>query len=72
MPIVPVQITREVTTPDPKPAFIKGDDGPTCGRAEPAVAIDIVVIQEVEMEGRGVNSLLATEHRSQTVAGSSG
>ena len=72
MPIVTIQITREGTTSQQKAALIKGATDLLVDVLNKPPGLTFGVIQEVEMEDRGVGGLPVGEHRRQAEARSTG
>ncbi len=72
MPIVTIQITREGTTPEQKAALIKGATDLLVDELNKPPGLTFVVIQEVEMEDRGVGGLPVGGYRRRAEAGSTG
>lgn len=63
MPIVTIQITREGTTPEQKRALIHGATKLLTDVLNKPAATTFVVIEEVELEDRGVGGLPVEEFR---------
>lgn len=65
MPIVTIQITREVTTSEQKAALIKGATDFLVDVLNKSPASTFVLIQEVELENWGLGGLPVAEYRKQ-------